>query len=75
MAPGVSSAVEKVRLVGGGLGENGYMYVYDWVPVPFTGTTTLIIGYIPIPSAFGIKKKRPRGSELSVEGPILLVIP
>lgn len=57
MPPGVSSAVEKVHLVGGGLGENGCMYVYDWVPVLFTGTTTPIIGYIPILSAFGVKKK------------------
>jgi len=30
----------------GSLGENGYMYVYDWVPLLFTwNSTTLLISY------------------------------
>ena len=33
----------------GGLGENGYMYMYGWVPsCSPVNTTTLLISYIPI---------------------------
>ena len=35
--------------MGGSLGENGYMYMYGWVPSLFTwNITTLLMGYTPI---------------------------
>ena len=35
----------------GGLGENGYMHMYDAVPSLFT---TLSISYTPIQNVFGV---------------------
>ena len=42
------------------LGENGYMYVYDWAPKTIT---TLLTGYTPIQNKKLKKKKKQRAQD------------
>ena len=40
------------------LGENGYMYVYDWIPLLFTWNYYNIVSRLyPNTKYFGVKKK------------------
>ena len=58
MPPRVSSAVEKAHLGGGGLGERIRVCMTESLCYSL-GTAALLIGCIPIQSAFVLKKKDP----------------
>ena len=48
----------KLGAIQEGLGENGYMYLYGWVPSLFTGSYHNIVYWLyPIQRVFGVKKK------------------
>ena len=58
----------KLGAIQEGLGENGYMYLYGWVPSLFTGSYHNIVYWLyPIQRVFGVKKKLKKKKRRSFE--------